>query len=65
MFNESRADLSGMVNTREGIFINHVVQKAYIQVDEDGSEAAPRRREIMIFFLVYLNGIFPSFVILN
>ena len=40
MFDVSEADFSKMTNGTKGLFVSEVIQKAFIEVNEEGSEAA-------------------------
>ncbi|KAG8522052.1 LOW QUALITY PROTEIN: Leukocyte elastase inhibitor, partial [Galemys pyrenaicus] len=39
LFNSGKADLSGMTETR-GIFVSKIIHKAFVEVNEEGTEAA-------------------------
>jgi serpin B len=39
-FSESEADFSGMVEIPPNLYISHILHKAYLEVDETGTEAA-------------------------
>jgi serpin B len=39
-FSESEADFSGIAETQLPLYISHVLHKAYVAVDEAGTEAA-------------------------
>jgi serpin B len=39
VFNPSRADLAGMTSSEPGLWVSQVIQKAYVEVNEKGTEA--------------------------
>jgi len=54
-FDAERADFSGMLVEREPLFISEVLQKTYLEVNEQGTEAAAATR-----VAVTLGAAFPS-----
>jgi serpin B len=46
-FDPGRADFSGMLVEREPLFITEVLQKTYLEVNEQGTEAAAATRVAM------------------
>lgn len=50
MFDEVRADLSGMINSREKIYIDNIMHKAFIEINEEYTEAAAVSREFKKYF---------------
>jgi len=54
LFSEGHADLSGIPDTgRKGLFATGMFQKCYIEVNEEGSEAAAASGISFINFLYY------------
>jgi serpin B len=40
MFSSSEADLSGMTSDGPRLFVSNVIQKTYLKLDKEGTEAA-------------------------
>lgn len=50
-----QADLSGLTNGSEkGLFVDNVIQKTFINVAEDGTEAAAAAVRKYIYFIILL-----------
>merc|ERR550519_940321 len=48
MFNRGLADFSGIHEEKEKLFVSQIVQKSFVEVNEEGSEAAAATAAIMI-----------------
>jgi len=56
MFDETKADFSGMTGgTNKGLFVSQVVQKAFVEVNEEGAEAAAATAGIMMMRAMPMN----------
>ena len=55
MFSESKADFSVMTGGPKVLYVSQVVQKAFIEVNEDGAEAAAATAGIMMMRAMPMN----------
>lgn len=58
IFDEHKADLSGLLETSEQLHVSEVIHKAYIHINEAGTEAAGATSgEIFLFsYLIYIRN---------
>ena len=56
MFEGSKADFSGMTGgVNKGLYVSQVVQKAYVEVNEEGAEATAATADIITMRAMPLN----------
>ncbi|XP_037375062.1 leukocyte elastase inhibitor isoform X2 [Talpa occidentalis] len=59
LFSSSKADLSGMTETRD-IFISKIIHKSFVEVNEEGTEAAAATAGIAMFCMLPLEENFVA-----
>lgn len=57
IFDIEKSDLSGLLENNERLKISEAIHKAFIEVDEDGTE-------VKFFYLFIFESIFPNFYII-
>ena len=71
MFDQSKADFSGIPEAGEPLFVSAIIQKAFIEVNEEGSEAAAAtgKENAIINRLLYtflpMIKFYPSWILIN
>lgn len=67
IFNRQQAHLSRLLKGEDGLFVSKAIQKAFIEVNEEGAEAAAANRKLFCsdiksrFFEYLINSGPPSF----
>lgn len=59
----SNADLSGMLDTKDPVYVKDVVHKAKIEIDEKGAKAAASTGKIILFIRYFSNDL--SFIVID
>lgn len=50
IFNSQEAQLSRLLKNENGLFISKAIQKAFIEINEEGAEAAATNRQFFFLF---------------
>ena len=50
IFDVNKANLSGLSESNEQLFVSHAIHKAFIEVNEEGSEAAAASKHSIISY---------------
>lgn len=56
MFDANKANFRGILETRQKLYVSDIISNAFVDVNEDGSEAAAACKD-MAYILIYVRSI--------